>query len=654
MDGIFDAGDAQRADSIAASSSHRSIFPSWNEADDQGDAPPQTRQRAHSRTSHRRDNSTTHRHRSHSRRTSDGFGGSVSREQTPAVADFPQQSNEDEVEGYLPPMNGPSRRPRQRFDSVGSWGSSVMPAALPVRKTEGGYASHRSHKAARQQQQQQDQAAAENHIRHTTSQSTGLENWLSTTSRLTVPQNEHPSAYRLAAPPSPQHSHHQFQSFAPSGRVRRLDSDAASAAEGSVGGWSTGIRSTGGRRHKKGSIGRDVKQGRSRPPLWEGDAAVLHERREDEPPSGADLNSVLQWRQSSAIPPEGSQRRQHSTEERLSNAPSRRRHAATGSTRAGSVTESVLPASMSLQSIRRRDQVSVPPIPSVTRTSTDQKPSDTPLRTFVRGMMKEGLSARTIVGLALAMSVLSKWALGAGGGWTGQARIGWDTVRHWMALTLHLPVEEWYTFDVDHELLTRPPMTAWWSLLQAKLATMLFPHLASQLKFPPPSSTSSSSSASSSSAASMQTFLVISHIFTVDLLYIIPVLLFLSRRLKDRGRRTKAIASASVLLQPALILVDYGLGDTRSLALGCCAASLAMFYTTLPNPDGDAGSDEETTRKTRIASLSRQVSTSYVIARALFAVGVLFDQSLLLFAPVVAALVIGRLIGLASVKISRG
>lgn len=627
MDGLFDAGDARAAESLAASSSQRSVFPSWNEAEEDAaqarrdDDPPS-------------DGRRSRRRRSHSRGVSENLPGPHERPH------FPQQSNEDEVEGYLPPMNGPSRKHRQRLDSVDSWGSSVMPAALPVRQAAGGYASHRSSKAAAARHQHEQQQAQQG----APSRSSGLEKWLNTTNRLTVPHLDRGAG--------------GYQSFAPSGRVRRVDSDAASAAEGSIGAWSTGVRSTGGRRHRnKSSVGRDSSQARTRPPLWEAigeggqDAAQDEEKAE-----GSTLDSLLQWRQSSAIPP-----LPHDASQSKQSTPHRRKRASS-SVRAGSVTESVLPASFSRQSLRKKDQANAPPLPPIYKPTTAElahadaallsRPSDTPLRTFVRGMMKEGLSARTIVILVLATSVISKWAIGAGGGWSGQTRVGWETARHWMSATLNLPIEEWYTFDVDHHVLTRPPMTAWWFLFQGKLASSLFPHLCPRLKFPPPLSTISTPSLS----ASMQTFLVISHIFTADLLYVIPTLLFLSRRLKDRGRRTKAIASATVLLQPVLVLVDYGLGDTRSIALGLCAGFLALFYTTLPNPDADSDDPApgERDRKRRITTLSRQVSTSYVLARVLFTLGVLFDQSVLVFAPVVAALILGRLVGLASVRLSRG
>ncbi|CAO1637556.1 unnamed protein product [Sympodiomycopsis kandeliae] len=681
MDGLFDANDANAAAAtgslpIPTSTSQRSVFPAWNEADEDAYASlaERTRHRANSRA---RDPQPSSR-RSHSRGLSDD---SRARSQEPSSArgiGFPstssqqqqqqQYSNEDEVEGYLPPMNGPSRRHRQRYDSVDSWGSSVMPAALPVRQAAGGYASHRSSKARQRNEQQQ---------QHNDSRPAGTEGWVEATSRLAVPQTDPmvgSSSNRFyAGPPSPQRPHSNFQSFAPSGRLRRVDSDAASAAEGSLGGWSTGVLSAGGRKYQKhpsnkGSLSKDPTRARSKTPIWEDGPG--HNKHQRSTSNGSDvfqesnatspLDSVLQWRQSSAIPP-GSSPPDHSigrpenaakNDLRSRKKSSRQRPSSSGG-RPGSVTESVLPASFSRQSLRNKDLLDAPPLPNfkssiqagLAAAVSTPRPTATPVRTFVRGMMKEGLSARAVVALGLVLSVISKWALGAGGGWSGDTRVGWDTLRHWMALTTNLPFEEWYTFDVDHHLLTRPPLAAWWLFLQGKLAKTFFPHLAPSFTFPP--------AESSPTSASAHTYLVVSQILTTDLLYIFPTLFFLSRRLKDRGRRTKAIASISVLLQPALLLVDYGLGDFRSLGLGFCAASLALLYTTLPNPDVE-GQETGVSRTSRIFTLSRRVSTDYVLATAFFVLSILLDQSVLLMAPVVLAVVFGRLIGLASVRISRG
>lgn len=677
MDDLFDAGDARKAEAAGegsaagptpAAPTGKSIFPSWNEADEEAFA-SLGRRRAMSKGSaaapphehkYQAKRRSRSRSRSHSRGVSEDTRAAAAAAAATGVVDFP--TNEDEVEGYLPPMNGPSRRNRQRFDSVGSWGSSVMPAALPVRQAAGGYASHR--KAAKQQEvlRHQQQASSSSSSRRDPPPqpppagrpTAGLQDWLESTTRLAVPQtdaqNRATSSSSKLAPPSPQqHPHpHGFASFAPSGRVRRVDSDVASngpggGGAGSIGGWSTGVKSASGRRQKRQRERSSGAAGSSRNLNALLGGGVGGGGGDDVGSANANsaLDSVLEWRAGLGDGDgESGEKQLHPP------LTPRRRHRST--TPAASVAAAADPSLSSL-----------PPPPP--------RPSDTPLRTFVRGMMKEGLNARTIVALSLFLAAIAKWAVGSA------SVASWETSRHWMALTTNLPTDEWYTFDVAHRLLDRPPLAAMWAALVGRIAgSGLFPRLVGELKFPP--------SPSPPSPSLLHTYQVAMHIVVVDLSYLVPTLLFVSRRLQDRGRRTKAIASATMILQPALLLAEYGLGEMRGMGLGACSACLALFYTSIPNVDGDAEAEADVVdggggggggsrrnsprhassttspRHSRITSLSRKVSTSYVLATAAFVTGTMLDQHAALFlAPVVAALLTGRLVGLATgVSLTRG
>jgi alpha-1,3-glucosyltransferase len=37
----------------------------------------------------------------------------------------------------------------------------------------------------------------------------------------------------------------------------------------------------------------------------------------------------------------------------------------------------------------------------------------------------------------------------------------YEAHRHWMELTIHLPVEKWYTYDLQYWGLDYPPVTAY-------------------------------------------------------------------------------------------------------------------------------------------------------------------------------------------------
>lgn len=158
--------------------------------------------------------------------------------------------------------------------------------------------------------------------------------------------------------------------------------------------------------------------------------------------------------------------------------------------------------------------------------------------------------------------------------------------------------------------------------------------------------------------ASVQTFMRLGSLLSWHVVYAAPLLFLLNRRLADRGRRTKTIAALTVLLQPAGLLVDFGLGDSQHLSLGLACLSLALLYSSLPNADQDdsvESSEVETKKRAdRIVNLSRQVSYAYVAALPMFLCSLGLDQSALCFAPVILMLILGRWIGLTSVGFGRG
>lgn len=145
------------------------------------------------------------------------------------------------------------------------------------------------------------------------------------------------------------------------------------------------------------------------------------------------------------------------------------------------------------------------------------------------------------------------------------------------------------------------------------------------------------------------------------LLYMPPVLFFLSRRLHGRGRRTRTIAILSVLLQPSLVLIDHGHFQYNSIMLGLCAGCFALLYSSLPNADAGVASTgpaaagaQGDKRKELKTDLSRQVSYQYIAAAVLFSLALCFKQMALYFAPAVFAVMLGRCWGLAGVGFERG
>lgn len=225
----------------------------------------------------------------------------------------------------------------------------------------------------------------------------------------------------------------------------------------------------------KGS-GRDAtRPARPGLPLWEGGTGLAEQEEPENSGDGdvngragssftrdasvsSNLSSVLQWRDSSAIPSSAMNRDLHrgpQSRKGLTVGPS----SGGGSLKAPSLAGSVLPSSASRQSLRPLDLGQSRLVQDVRKKS-----EATPLRTFVRGMMKERLSFSALVSTGLCILLLVKWVIAAGG-WSGKVRAGWETIRHWMSLTASLPLDEWYVFDVDHHLLNRPPLAGYVSSL---------------------------------------------------------------------------------------------------------------------------------------------------------------------------------------------
>ncbi|SJX62720.1 related to ALG6-glucosyltransferase [Sporisorium reilianum f. sp. reilianum] len=274
--------------------------------------------------------------------------------------------------------------------------------------------------------------------------------------------------------------------------------------------------------------------------------------------------------------------------------------------------------------------------------------AETPVRRLIRWLAKEQLKS-TIVPLVLLVSFLIRWIV-ARGDWSGRGvepmHGDFEAQRHWIELTLHLPTSEWYFYDLQYWGLDYPPLTAWVSLV-CGYAARLFPSTAAGFVFE-----TSRGNEDPATAVFMRATVIVG-----DLLFYLPaVALFVTRKLEGRGRRTHAIALLSILLQPALVLIDHGHFQYNSIMLGLSAACFALLHTTLPNPDASssAGATKRASRSQAVADLSRRLSYEYIAAAVLFCLSLSFKQMALYYAPAVFAVMLGRCVGLARIDPERG
>ncbi|SPO25975.1 related to ALG6 - glucosyltransferase [Ustilago trichophora] len=271
--------------------------------------------------------------------------------------------------------------------------------------------------------------------------------------------------------------------------------------------------------------------------------------------------------------------------------------------------------------------------------------AETPVRRLIRWLAKEQLKA-IITPLVLLVAFLVRWMVGRGD-WSGRGvepmHGDFEAQRHWIELTLHLPTSKWYFYDLQYWGLDYPPLTAWVSLACGYFSK-LFPSTAAGFAFE-----TSRGNEDAATATFMRATVLLG-----DLLFYLPaVLLFVTRKLEGRGRRTHAIALFSILLQPALILIDHGHFQYNSIMLGSSSACFALLHTTLPNPDA-ASSSTARARSQAVTDLSRRLSYEYVAAAVFFCISLSFKQMALYYAPAVFAVMLGRCIGLARIDPERG
>ncbi len=277
--------------------------------------------------------------------------------------------------------------------------------------------------------------------------------------------------------------------------------------------------------------------------------------------------------------------------------------------------------------------------------------ADTPVRRLIRWLAKEQLKG-VILPLVLLTAFLIRWMVGRGD-WSGRGiepmHGDFEAQRHWIELTLHLPTSKWYFYDLQYWGLDYPPLTAWVSLA-CGYASRLFPSTAAGFAFE-----SSRGNEDAATATFMRATVVVGDL----LIYLPAIALFVTRKLEGRGKRTQAIALFSILLQPALILIDHGHFQYNSIMLGFSAACFALLYTTLPNPDASSSSSPSSALKARskgqaVADLSRRLSYEYIAAAIFFCLSLSFKQMALYYAPAIFAVMLGRCIGLARIDPERG
>ncbi|KAF8903146.1 glucosyltransferase [Gymnopilus junonius] len=168
------------------------------------------------------------------------------------------------------------------------------------------------------------------------------------------------------------------------------------------------------------------------------------------------------------------------------------------------------------------------------------------------------LAASTIVKFSIGLGTYSGYA-------TPPMHGDYEAQRHWMELTVHLPFREWYTYDLLYWGLDYPPLTAYVSWLCGLVAHWIDPSWVALDK--------SRGIETPESKVFMRTTVV-----GFDALVYVPaLLLFIQTWQGSRSKRTQDLALLTLILQPALLLIDFGHFQYNSVMLGFTLLAMNFF-----------------------------------------------------------------------------
>ncbi|GBB87903.1 hypothetical protein RclHR1_01440018 [Rhizophagus clarus] len=142
----------------------------------------------------------------------------------------------------------------------------------------------------------------------------------------------------------------------------------------------------------------------------------------------------------------------------------------------------------------------------------------------------------------------------------------YEAQRHWMELTLHVPMNQWYYYDLEWWGLDYPPLTAYISWICGKIGSI----------FNPEWFTLDVSRGFESEESKL--FMRSSVLILEYLIYVPSVIVFVNWWFADKSSKKRRLAVLFILLQPALILIDHGHFQYNSIMLGLTIWSLNCFF----------------------------------------------------------------------------
>lgn len=199
--------------------------------------------------------------------------------------------------------------------------------------------------------------------------------------------------------------------------------------------------------------------------------------------------------------------------------------------------------------------------------------------------------------ILILSTIILKSAVGLGS-YLGEGQLpihgDFEAQRHWMEITNHLPVSQWYFFDLEYWGLDYPPLTAYHSYIFGKLGSFL-----NSSWF----ALNDSRGIENPGIKYFMRFLVIISDFIVYGPALLHVLSLIGKRF-NMNRIDHIVFTAAFLCQPGLILIDNGHFQYNSVMLG-----LFLF------------------------AVAELIKENYILASIWFVLAINFKQMALYYAP---------------------
>ncbi|KAI4268038.1 MAG: hypothetical protein LQ337_008070 [Flavoplaca oasis] len=192
-----------------------------------------------------------------------------------------------------------------------------------------------------------------------------------------------------------------------------------------------------------------------------------------------------------------------------------------------------------------------------------------PLESFL-WPAKKSVSQWVTLPLILMVVGLFRWATGFWGysGFNVPPMHGdFEAQRHWMEITTHLPISQWYFYDLPYWGLDYPPLTAYHSWLLGRIGSIIDPRWFAL-------------ETSRGYEDQLLKVYMRATVLVSEYLVYIPAAIILNRklgRMRSVSTWESLVALVAILMQPATILIDHAHFQYNTVMLGFNLASISSM-----------------------------------------------------------------------------